>query len=376
MTAAPAIACIVGTRPEAIKMAPVIRALKASCWARCLVVATGQHRDLLDGPLAGFGIVPDIDLDLMTEGQTLTDLTARVIPAVAGALARIKPAAVLAQGDTATVFAAALAAFYARLPFGHVEAGLRTYDLEQPFPEEAFRQMVARITHWHFAPTAGAADNLRGERIAAAAIHVTGNTSIDTLLSSAQQLPEAPVGDERGRLILLTAHRRENFGAPLERIFAAVRELADRYPDIRVLYPVHPNPAVRGTAGRLLGGHARIELCPPLDYFQFVAAMRNCHFVLTDSGGVQEEAPALGKPVLVLREQTERPEAVAAGVAKVVGTSAERIVEESCRLLDDPAYYGSMARGVSPYGDGQAAGRIEAVLRRDLCVPGPVNTAR
>jgi len=363
VTAPVDIACIVGTRPEVIKMAPVIRRLQHSGWSRCRVVATAQHRDLLDGPMAGFGIAAELDLDLMTAGQTLPDLTGRVIPALSAALERLRPAAVLAQGDTVTVFAAALAAFYARLPFGHVEAGLRTYNLEQPFPEEAFRQMVSRITRWHFAPTPGAAENLRGERVDPAAIHVTGNTSIDTLLDSVRRLP--PAADAAGghRTILLTAHRRENFGAPLERIFTALRALADGYDDLRIVYPVHPNPAVRAAAGRLLGGHARIELCAPMDYFAFVAAMRDCHFVLTDSGGVQEEAPALGKPVLVLREQTERPEAVAAGVARVVGTSGQEVLQESRRLLDDPAHYRAMARGVSPYGDGRAAERIEAVLR-------------
>jgi UDP-N-acetylglucosamine 2-epimerase (non-hydrolysing) len=358
------IACVIGTRPEAIKMAPVIRALRASNWADCRVIATAQHRDLLDGPLAVFGIKPDIDLDLMTEGQTLVDLTGRIIPALTSALSGFAPAAVLAQGDTVTVFAAALAAFYARLPFGHVEAGLRTHDLAQPFPEEGLRQMVSRITRWHFTPTRNAAANLAREGIDATAVHMTGNTGIDALLSSVQAA--AVPKQEPERLILLTAHRRENFGAPMERIFAAVRRIADQYADVRVVYPVHPNPTVREAARRLLDGHPRIVLCEPLNYLEFVAAMRDSSFVLTDSGGVQEEAPALGKPVLVLREQTERPEAVAAGVAQVVGTTTERIFAESCRLLDDPVHYRSMARGVSPYGDGLAAGRIESILKDSL----------
>lgn len=360
------IACVIGTRPEAIKLAPVIRALRASNWAHCRVVATAQHRDLLDGPLTVFGIKPDIDLNLMTEGQTLVDLTGRIIPALTGALSDFAPAAVLAQGDTVTVFAAALAAFYARLPFGHVEAGLRTHDLAQPFPEEGLRQMVSRVTRWHFTPTRSAAANLAREGIDTAAIHVTGNTGIDALLSVVQSAaPGAP--EQKGvRLILLTAHRRENFGAPMERIFSAVRQIADQYADVRVVYPVHPNPTVREAARRLLDGHPRIVLCEPLNYFEFVAVMRDSSFVLTDSGGVQEEAPALGKPVLVLREQTERPEAVEVGVAKIVGTVTERIFAETCRLLDDPVHYRSMAKGVSPYGDGQAAGRIEVILKDSL----------
>ena len=364
------VVCVVGTRPEAIKMAPVIRALRMSDWANCKVIATAQHRDLLDGPLAGFGIVPDVDLNLMTEGQTLVDLTARIVPALGNAMAGFAPAAVLAQGDTVTVFAAALAAFYARLPFGHVEAGLRTYDLTQPFPEEGLRQMVSRIARWHFTPTQNAAANLAREGIDPAAVHLTGNTGIDALLSSAQLASSRFPDKDSTRLILLTAHRRENFGAPMERIFSAVRRLADLNADVRIVYPVHPNPVVREAANRLLGGHARIVLCEPLGYFEFVAAMRDSYFVLTDSGGVQEEAPALGKPVLVLREQTERPEAIAAGVAKLVGTTTERIFGESTRLLEDPEHYRSMARGVSPYGDGRAAGRIESILRNSLC-PGP-----
>lgn len=355
------IVCVVGTRPEAIKLMPVIRVLRASAWARCTVVTTAQHRGLLDQALEQFGIAPDVDLDMMTENQTLPSLTARVLPELTNALSAQDADAVLAQGDTATVFLTALAAFYLRIPFGHVEAGLRTYNLDQPYPEEGFRQIVARIARWHFAPTAAAASNLRSERILPQHVHVTGNTGIDALLSVAARLPPPVTRSER--MILLTAHRRESFGAPLREIFAAVRTLVDEYPDVRVVYPVHPNPNVHETAHALLGGHERIELCEPVGYVRFVELMRDAHFILTDSGGIQEEAPALAKPVLVLREQTERPEAIAAGVARLVGTRRAEVLAGARKLLDDPREYRAMAVGASPYGDGHAAERIAAIIR-------------
>lgn len=364
MSARPTIACIVGTRPEAIKMAPVIAALRAAGWARCVVVATAQHRDLLDQMLDRLAIAVDHDLDLMTEGQAPADLIARMMPSLDAVLARETVDAVLAQGDTTTVLVAALVAFHRRIPFGHVEAGLRTGDLSRPFPEEGYRQMVARIARWHFAPTAGAAGNLRAEGIRGDRVHVTGNTGIDTLLDTVRRLAPPAVPD--GRLLLLTAHRRESFGQPMRDIFGAVRDLVERHADVAVLYPVHPNPQVGACARELLAGHARITLLPPQDYFDFVALMREATLILTDSGGIQEEAPALGKPVLVLREQTERPEAVEAGVARIVGTRREVIVEAATRLLDDPLEYRAMARGVSPYGDGHAAGRIERILQESL----------
>ena len=361
------IVCIVGTRPEAIKMAPVISALRASDWAECIVISTAQHRSLLDQTLIRFGITPDIDLDLMIEGQALVDLTGRMIPALSAAIAEQKPSAVLSQGDTATVFAAAVVAYYLKFPFGHVEAGLRTHNLEQPFPEEGLRQMVARVARWHFAPTEGAANNLRKEGIADGLIHVTGNTGIDALMSVATQIEvKKNSGAERKRLVLLTAHRRESFGQPMRNIFLAARRLADAYSDVEILCPVHPNPNVRSMAQNLLDGHQRITLCEPLDYFKFVEAMSRSHFILTDSGGIQEEAPSLGKPVLVLRELTERPEAVAAGVARVVGTDSERIFAESSRLLDDPGHYRSMSVGGSPYGDGHSASRIVQILQKSI----------
>ena len=349
-------------------MAPVIRALRNSDWAHCSVVATAQHRGLLDQTLAQFEIVPDIDLDLMTEGQSMVELTSRLLPTLAAAIERLGASAVLAQGDTASVFAAALVAFYAKLPFGHVEAGLRTNDLAQPFPEEGFRQMVARLSRWHFAPTESAAANLRREGIAEAAIHVTGNTGIDSLLEVAARTrrPGLAGGRPERRLILLTAHRRESFGKPMASIFSAVRQVADRYPDVDVLYPVHPNPNVKSMAMDMLGGHPRIELCEPMDYQEFVQAMARSYLILTDSGGIQEEAPALGKPVLVLREQTERPEAIDFGVARLIGTDPEAVFREVANLLDDPARYQEMAVGRSPYGDGFAAPRIEKILKLSM----------
>ena len=353
--------CVIGTRPEAIKMAPVVQALATQPWARTTVLATAQHREMLDQVLRLFAIVPDADLDIMRPDQTLPELTARLVTELDRQLGRWQPDMVLAQGDTTTVMVTALACFYRRIPFGHVEAGLRTGDPWYPFPEEMNRVLAGRMAALHFAPTASAAANLEAEGIPAAAVHVTGNTVIDALLDvAARDLPPVPGITPGRRTILLTAHRRENFGAPLEGICRAVQELVARHPDVEVLYPVHPNPNVRRVVQARLGGVERIRLVEPLDYAPFVAAMRAAHLILTDSGGVQEEAPALGKPVLVLRQETERPEAVEAGVVELVGVDPERIVARASRLLDDPRAYAAMARGVSPYGDGRAAGRIAA----------------
>jgi UDP-N-acetylglucosamine 2-epimerase (non-hydrolysing) len=361
------ILCVVGTRPEAIKMAPVIRALEREEWATVRVLATAQHREMLDQVLRLFGITPDRDLDIMRPNQDLGTLTARLLDELGGVLQAEEPDVVLAQGDTTTVMAAALACFYGRIPFGHVEAGLRTGDMGNPFPEEMNRVVAGRLARWHFAPTESARVNLLREGIAGDAIHVTGNTVIDALLDVAGRHPEVGVDlDPSKRLVLVTAHRRENFGQPFKEICRAVRGLADRNEDIQVLYPVHPNPNVQGVASDLLGGHARIVLCSPLDYLPFVAAMQRAYLILSDSGGVQEEAPALGKPVLVLRRETERPEAVEEGVVKLVGPDFQRITDEAQRLLDDPGAYREMARGVSPYGDGRAAARIVAILRRSM----------
>jgi UDP-N-acetylglucosamine 2-epimerase (non-hydrolysing) len=359
------ILCSVGTRPEAIKMAPVILALRREPWAAVRVLATAQHREMLDQVLAVFGIDPDVDLDVMEPNQTLPALTARLITSVDEALARESPDLVLAQGDTTTVLATALACFYRRVPFGHVEAGLRTRDFNNPFPEEMNRVVAARLTQFHFAPTENARCNLRQEGVNDADIHVTGNTVIDALLDVASRASDVGLDlDPRKRLLLVTAHRRESFGPPFAELCRALRTIADRYDDVQILYPVHLNPNVRDVVYPSLGDHPRILLCTPLDYAPFVAALKRSHLILTDSGGVQEEAPALGKPVLVLRDETERPEAVEAGVVRVVSMHADRIIEETSRLLDDANAYAAMAKGVSPYGDGRAAERIVGILRK------------
>jgi UDP-N-acetylglucosamine 2-epimerase (non-hydrolysing) len=362
------ILCVIGTRPEAIKMAPVVSALQGHpAGFAVTVVATAQHRDMLDQILANFAIRPDIDLDLMTHDQSLPALTARLLPALDRVLVETAPDFVLAQGDTTTVLASALAAFYRGVRFGHVEAGLRTHDRDCPFPEEMNRTLVGRLASRHYAPTAGAAANLRREGVPEGAIVVTGNTVIDALhhmVALAPPLPFAIAPDRR--LVLVTAHRRENFGAPLEQILEAIARLADDHPDIEIVYPVHPNPNVREPARRILGGLDRVRLIAPLDYAGFVAAMVRSHLIITDSGGVQEEAPALAKPVLVLRRETERPEAVEAGVVRVVGCETEDIRREAGHLLRDPVAYAAMAKGVSPYGDGKASERIVASLLADL----------
>jgi UDP-N-acetylglucosamine 2-epimerase (non-hydrolysing) len=367
------IVAVVGTRPEVVKMAPVIAALKAAEWARVSVLATAQHRHMLDQALALFGIAADVDLDVMRPSQTLPALTARLITAVDEAFERLRPDAVLAQGDTTTVLATALAAFYRRVPFGHVEAGLRTGTIDNPYPEEMNRVLCAPLARWHFAPTPRAADNLRRENIPAASIYTTGNTVIDSLLQVARTVPSSQYPREpRNRMVLVTAHRRESFGWPMREAMLAIRELADKHADLEFLYPVHPNPNVRSLADELLAGHPRIALVDPMDYGDFVAAMKASTLILTDSGGVQEEAPALCKPVLVMRDETERPEAVEAGVARLVGTDRIRIVAEVNRLLSDEGMYRAMASGVSPYGDGKAAHRIAEVMGRSLSAQGEV----
>jgi len=359
--------CVVGTRPEAIKMAPVIMALKAEPWADVRVLATAQHRHMLDQVLSFFGVEPDVDLDIMRPNQALTTLTARLLLDLEDVLQSEKPDAVLAQGDTTTVMVVALACFYHHISFGHVEGGLRTGDMQNPFPEEMNRVVAGRLARWHFAPTESARQNLLREGLPDGSIYITGNTVIDALLAVAQRRPEVGIPlDPSKRLILVTAHRRENFGEPFQEICRAVRTLADRNPHIQILYPVHPNPNVHKVAHDVLGGHPRITLCSPLDYLPFVGAMQRAYLVLSDSGGVQEEAPALGKPVLVLRRETERPEAVEEGVVRLVGPDFDKIVNESQRLLDDEQAYKQMARGVSPYGDGKAADRIVGILWQTL----------
>ena len=358
------ITAIAGTRPEAIKMAPVINALKREAWADVKLLATAQHREMLDQVLDLFGLTPDVDLNIMQKNQTLPELTSRLLTSLDKALEDLAPDVVLAQGDTTTVMCAALASFYRKIPFGHVEAGLRTGDLHNPFPEEANRVVAGRLTRFHFAPTEASARNLLKEGIAEDLIYVTGNTVIDALLDVADR--DIDVGaplDEKKRLILVTAHRRENFGRPFEQICQAMKRIISDHPDVEILYPVHPNPNIRDVAMRELDGVPRIRLCTPLDYGPFVSAMKKAYIILTDSGGVQEEAPALGKPVLVMRSDTERPEAVNEGVVKLVGTDETDIVREVDRLLDDRSAWSEMSRGTSPYGDGKAAGRIVSVLK-------------
>lgn len=355
--------CVVGTRPECVKMSPVITALRRQGWARVVVVSTGQHRELVGQTLGIFGITPDIDLDLMEPNQSLASLTARILQRFDLLLSGQAPDLVLAQGDTTTVMATALASFYRQVPFGHVEAGLRTHDIRNPFPEEFNRVVAGRLAAIHFAPTEGARTNLLREGAAPNTVHVTGNTVIDALLDVAARpdLPLAFPRDPARRLVLLTAHRRENFGQPLRNICAAVKLLHDRFADLEFVYPVHPNPNVRPVVEAMLAGLERVHLISPIDYLEITGLLKRCYLVLTDSGGIQEEAPALSKPVLVLRAETERPEAIEAGVATLVGTETKSIVSEAARVLEDPAHYRSLARGASPYGDGHAAERIAAL---------------
>lgn len=358
------IICVVGTRPEAIKMAPVILALKNEKWADVRVLATGQHRQILDQVLSFFGIKPDIDLNIMRPNQALTSLTGRLLLELDTVLLDEKPDVVLVQGDTTTVMTVAMASFYHRIPIGHIEAGLRTWDINNPFPEEANRVIAGKLANWHFAPTEGSRQNLLKEGVSDEQIVVTGNTVIDALLMSAAKDIEVGIPlDDSKRLVLVTSHRRENFGEPFQNICRALRKLAESNPNVQFLYPVHPNPNIKEVAHQFLGSIDNFILCDPLDYAPFVAAMKRAYLILTDSGGVQEEAPALAKPVLVLREETERPEAVVEGVVRLVGQSYDQIVAETQGLLDDDAAYSQMARGVSPYGDGKASELIVKTLR-------------
>lgn len=367
----PRIAITMGTRPEAIKMAPVVRALRErSAEFETVVIATAQHRQMLDQVLSIFQITPDVDLDLMQPNQKLGDLTSRVLQAMEKTLAEIGPDLLLVQGDTTTVFAAALAAFYRKVAVAHVEAGLRSHSLHNPFPEEANRRLTTVLTDIHLAPTPLARRELRAEGVDPEKIVVTGNTVVDAvgmLLDVPFALtPSALDGYSPNgrRLVVVTSHRRESWGRELENICLALKDLVDRFSDIEVLYPVHMNPNVRETVNVVLKGTPRIHLTSPVDYLTFLNLMRRSCLILTDSGGVQEEAPTLHKPVLVLRQLTERPEASQCGISKVVGTSREEIVAEASRLLSDGAAYRAMAEGENPYGDGRAAKRILEVLCR------------
>jgi len=366
------VVCVMGTRPEVIKMAPVVKALGGG-GLDVKVLATAQHRGMLDQMMGTFRLRSDWDLDAMRPGQSLPDLTGRLIPSLSAVFQESGADAVLAQGDTTTVFCAALAAYFTGIPFGHVEAGLRSGDLLSPFPEEGMRRLTAPLTRWHFAPTETSRQALLREGTADDAIHVVGNTVIDALLATVSRpdlaLPAHVRPLEPGqRRLLVTLHRRENFGEPLQRILASLRRFALRHPSAQLVYPVHPNPNVLGPATDHLGGLPNIQLIEPLDYPGLVAVMREAHLVLTDSGGIQEEAPAIGKPVLVFREVTERPEAVAAGGVRLVGSDPDRFDAEVERLWSDAEAYADMARPRFPYGDGRSAERIARVLRQDLGV--------
>ena len=362
--------CLVGTRPESIKMAPIIRKLQRQTWAQTTVVSTGQHRELVHQILGLFDVSIDHDLDVMEPNQTLSGVSSRVFAKLEPVLEGGQFDLVLVQGDTTSVMIAALAAFYRRIPIGHVEAGLRTHNLSRPFPEELNRVVTGTVSSIHFAPTKRAQDNLLREGIAPSAVHVTGNTVIDALLDVASRsFPcRFPTRSDR-RLILITAHRRENFGAPLRSICRAIRALHERWSDIEFVYPVHPNPNVRIPVREELGGMERVHLIAPADYHEMITLMKHAHLIVTDSGGIQEEAPALGKPVLVLRDETERPEAVDAGVARLVGTDSDRIVDAVQQLLQNETVYATMSRGGSPYGDGTAADRIVALCHDFLLGP-------
>ena len=358
---------VFGTRPEAIKMAPIVKVLEASTQVEARVAVTAQHREMLDQVLDLFEIKPDYDLDIMKPGQGLTEITTRILSGLKPVLEDFRPDLVLVHGDTTTTLASSLAAYYQQIPVGHVEAGLRTGNIYSPWPEEINRKLTGAITHLHFAPTQRSKDNLLAENIPEESIHITGNTVIDALLSVSDKLAQDTALSQRligqfnididKRMILVTGHRRESFGGGFERICDALATLSKR-DDVEIVYPVHLNPNVKDIVESRLGNAANVKLIPPQDYLPFVNLMRMADIILTDSGGVQEEAPSLGKPILVMRETTERPEAIDAGTVKLVGTDTALIVAEITKLLDNTAAYDAMAHAHNPYGDGQAAGRI------------------
>lgn len=360
---------VFGTRPEAIKMCPLVLELKKYENIEPIVCVTAQHREMLDQVLDVFGIKPDYDLDIMKTRQSLAGITTRVLEGMEDVLKKDKPDIVLVHGDTSTSFVAALAAFYEQIPVGHVEAGLRTYDIYSPFPEEMNRQLTGRIAELHFSPTQRNYDNLIKENVDAEKIYITGNTVIDALKTTVKDNYEFEneclknIDFENKRVIVVTAHRRENLGKPLQDICTAIAEIVDEYPDTEVVYPVHLNPAVREVAWGILGEKDRVHLIDPLDVMELHNAIARSFMVMTDSGGIQEEAPALAKPVLVLRRETERPEAVTAGTAKIAGVDKDVIKKLAKELLDDPAEYAKMAQAANPYGDGEASRRTcEAIL--------------
>ena len=337
---------VFGTRPEAVKMCPLVNELKRRKTVKTVVCVTGQHRQMLDRVLKAFDVIPDYDLSVMQDKQTLFDITTNILNRIQAVLEEVRPDVVLLQGDTSTAFAAALACFYQQIPVGHVEAGLRTYSIGAPYPEEFNRRAVSMISRYDFAPTERAGQNLLREGKRAHAIYVTGNTAIDALKTTVRADYTHPELEwaEGSRLVLITAHRRENLGKPMERMFRAIRRVIDEFPDVKAIYPIHMNPAVRETADAVLGDHGRIHMIEPLDVTDFHNFMAHSYMILTDSGGIQEEAPSLGKPVLVMRDTTERPEGFAAGTLKLVGTEEAAIYAECSRLLSDPSAYDAMAR--------------------------------
>jgi len=367
--------CVFGTRPEAIKMAPLALKLHSESRFDARVCVTGQHREMLDQVLSLFNLKPDYDLDIMKSGQDLTDVTSSILKGMRNVLTGFRPDVVLVHGDTATTLAASLAAYYQQIPVAHVEAGLRTGNLYSPWPEEANRKLTGALATVHFAPTQTSADNLKREGIAEQAIHITGNTVIDALFEIVNKLDtdgqlykglalKFPFLKEGKKLILVTGHRRESFGGGFERICEALAQTARQHPDVQIVYPVHLNPNVQQPVNQLLKGIANIHLIEPLDYLPFVYLMNRSEIILTDSGGIQEEAPSLGKPVLVMRDSTERPEAVAAGTVKLVGTNTITITNELNELLINPEAYEAMSRAHNPYGDGKASDRIIELLAR------------
>ena len=355
---------VFGTRPEAIKMCPLVRELRSRDGIRTVVCVTGQHRQMLDQVLEAFDVVPDYDLSVMKQGQTLFDITTNILSSIKSVLEEVKPDTVLVHGDTSTTFVTALACLYLQIPVGHVEAGLRTYNIYSPFPEEFNRQAVSIVSEYNFAPTENAKANLLREGRDGSKIYVTGNTAIDALKTTVRDDYTHPELEwaAGSRLILITAHRRENLGEPMHHMFRAIRRVMDEHPDVRAIYPIHMNPVVRRAADEELGGCDRIHIIEPLEVLDCHNIMAKSYMILTDSGGIQEEAPSLGKPVLVMRDTTERPEGIAAGTLRLVGTDEEVIYDNFRRLLEDKDAYNAMAHAANPYGDGLASRRIADIL--------------
>ena len=358
---------VFGTRPEAIKMCPLVNELKKRPEVQTVVCVTGQHREMLDAVLRAFGVVPDYDLAIMKDRQTLFDITVNILERIRAVLEEVKPDVVLVHGDTSTTFVTALACFYLQIPVGHVEAGLRTYNIYSPYPEEFNRQAVSVIAKYNFAPTELSRENLLREGRAPESIYVTGNTAIDALKTTVRADYTHPELEwaAGSRLIMITAHRRENLGEPMHRMFRAIRRIIEEHPDVRAIYPIHMNPVVREEANAELGGCDRIRIIEPLDVLDFHNFLSRSYLILTDSGGIQEEAPSLGKPVLVMRDTTERPEGIAAGTLRLVGTEEETIYRNFKELLEDRAAYDKMAHASNPYGDGFASVRIADALCRE-----------